>query len=619
MFSKRFTHFHCFMTLAICLMTSLSFAQVMDRGTTIRLTEEEMDELGIYESRLVDFDLSTVRSGEPFSMNVVLDEQEYTLDLYPRSLRGPDFRVQLMVEGGDLVDYAPPPPMTFQGTVRGQGGSSAAAAIVDGALYARVEVRSFDSEIWYIQPFESSRVRGSTYHVVYNNNEVIADSRWKDIYLPNPNQPEDFEQDESEELNYPMGAFAGTDYSTEIAWDVDYDMYVKNGSSESTTLADIEMVLNVVDIVYRRDVDITWEVVHVIIRTAPGTYTTTNPSNLLGQLRQQWKNNHTNIHRDLVHMFTGKQLDGTTIGIAWVKSVCESVTQGYGYGLTQSKFTSNLRNRNALSSHEIGHNYGCNGHCDSSNDCYIMCSGLGGCDGVGLPNFGPWSVSKITAYRDNHIGCLDPVAATSVIDVSANVGSNDIFIDVSPPDLNGQGSAKVPFSREYSDGTMVTLTAPEEYGIFTIKYRFSEWEVDGVKQTQGENDLVMPADFAQLKANFGLVREFPIQSVPFGGIPVTVDPPDLDGTSSGPTPLDVVYFNNTDITLTAPLKHGPFRFIRWIVNGDPQPVGQNVVDMNVVFIGSASAKAEYFLGAWMLPGLISPVPTLPSFGTKVPK
>ncbi|MHC4944076.1 MAG: zinc-dependent metalloprotease family protein [Planctomycetota bacterium] len=619
MFSKRITSLYSFLMLVICLTMSVSFAQVMDRGTTIRLTEVEMDELGIYEGRLLDLDLSTVRAGQPFKMNVVLDEQEYTLDLYPRTVRSSDLKVQLMVEGGELVDYIPPPPMTYQGTVRGQSGSAAAVGIVDGGLYARVEVRSFDSEIWYIQPFESNRVRGSSHHVVYNNYEVIADSRWKDIYLPNPNKPSGFDREETDGFNFPMGAPTGTDYSTEVAWDVDYDMYVKNGSSEATTLADIDMVLNVVDIVYRRDVDITWELVHVIIRTVPGTYTTTSPNTLLNKLRQQWKNNHTNIHRDLVHLFTGKNLDGSTIGIAWVKSVCDSVTQGYGYGLTQSKFTSNLKNRNALSSHEMGHNYGCNGHCDSNNDCYIMCSGLGGCDGVGLPNFGPWAVTRITNYRDNHINCLDPVPAASVIDVSANIGSNDIVVNVSPPDMNGQGSGKVPFSREYADGTMVTLTAPKEYAVFTLKYRLSEWNIDGVPQTPLENVLSMPADFAQLRADYNIVREFPITSSPSGGIPVSVDPPDLDGTSNGATPLDVVYFNNTDITLTAPLSHGPFKFVRWITNGDPQPVGQNVVDMTVVFLGSVSAKAEYFLAPWMVPGLIRPVPTSPSLGTKVPK
>lgn len=71
----------------------------------------------------------------------------------------------------------------------------------------------------------------------------------------------------------------------------------------------------------------------------------------LGDLRRRSPNLNS---RGLTHLFTGRDLDGTTVGIAFISSVCD---RQYGAGLTEA------RNRSAwteslITAHEIGHNFG---------------------------------------------------------------------------------------------------------------------------------------------------------------------------------------------------------------------------------------------------------------------
>jgi hypothetical protein len=90
-------------------------------------------------------------------------------------------------------------------------------------------------------------------------------------------------------------------------------------------------------------VGITHKITTIIVRTsASQPYTSTDPNTLLDQFRVQWTTNHGNVTRDIAHLFTGKELDGSVIGIAWLGVVCNS---SYGYGLVQSGLQQQLRLR----------------------------------------------------------------------------------------------------------------------------------------------------------------------------------------------------------------------------------------------------------------------------------
>ncbi|MFH1999150.1 MAG: M12 family metallo-peptidase, partial [Planctomycetota bacterium] len=317
----------------------------MNQKPAPEVSVQEMAELGLFECRALEIDCSGVRSGKPFSLDIFLDEQPYTLDLIPKNLRGKNFRVRIQIEDGSYQEVDPPAPMTFHGQVRGKPESEVAASFIDGKLHAMILLSNADSELFFIQP----RLQGQGY-VEYNNFEVITDDRWNDGHILNPELTE-------EELNggdsVPLGPPSGYFYLTEIALDADYEFYGKNNYNLNTTIADMESVMNGVSTVYERDVQITWVINEIIVRTSePDPYDKITATGILNQFQAQWNNHHTDIIRDVAHLMTGKQIEGSTIGLAWVKAICSSWS---GYGIVQSRFTQNYDQRVALSAHEIGH------------------------------------------------------------------------------------------------------------------------------------------------------------------------------------------------------------------------------------------------------------------------
>jgi Metallo-peptidase family M12/Domain of unknown function DUF11 len=82
--------------------------------------------------------------------------------------------------------------------------------------------------------------------------------------------------------------------------------------------------------------------------------TTTAAENLLSSLATLRSNSAPLRSRGLTHLFTGRDLDGATVGIGYISSVCGPQ---YGVGLTE------IRGRGAwleslITAHEIGHNFG---------------------------------------------------------------------------------------------------------------------------------------------------------------------------------------------------------------------------------------------------------------------
>lgn len=170
----------------------------------------------------------------------------------------------------------------------------------------------------------------------------------------------------------------------------------------------MEMVVNAVEAQYVRDVDVSIQLTAILVnRAEPDPYSSTDPRVLLeSELTPQWQGSaHTGIRRDTVHLFTGKDLNGGTIGIAWLGTVCSP----FGAGLSQSRYSSRLPNRADLTAHELGHNWDAN-HCDSlyAACCpvpsYTMCSSL---KQTVRNEFGALDQTVIEAFRDQIGSCVE--------------------------------------------------------------------------------------------------------------------------------------------------------------------------------------------------------------------
>ncbi|MFO0872557.1 MAG: M12 family metallo-peptidase [Phycisphaerales bacterium] len=365
--------------------------------------------------RAMRLDLLTLPDGTPeeFEAIVMLGDEPVTMQLYRRSLRSPGARL-LVDHGGGNVDTPPlPPHRTYRGTIVGEPGAGVACSLVDGALTAIVE--RADGTRWHIEPL-ANLLPGAPAgpHVSYRAEDVIGSGGLcgNDFFkLGKADRAHKHADDKGGDEG---GIAGGTKYLAEIGFDADFEFFQKNMSSVTATVTDIETVMNQVDFIYDRDVDINYEFTTFVVRdTASDPYTTTVAGDLLCEFRTTWNAAPENqIQREVAHLFTGKNLDGTIIGIGWTGVVCNETGTDCGafgnlaYSLVESKFVgASFNERVALSCHELGHNWGA-AHCDGQGDCHIMCSVLGGCDGIAGTNlkFGTPEVADIVAYR-NSVSC----------------------------------------------------------------------------------------------------------------------------------------------------------------------------------------------------------------------
>jgi hypothetical protein len=348
--------------------------------------------------------IQTLGFVEPSESNlttaIVVDGNTWTLELQKHSVRSPDFQAWVQDASGRLTRVEPPAARTYVGTVLELPGSEVRASFNNSQIEAVV----FTSEGTFgVQPLAGGAVAAQGgEHAVFRNSDWInrrgyscATDAVQHVF------------DGSAELETDGSNIASIAYKVaQIALDADFEFFQLNSSNVNSTIQDMENVINALEAIYESQLNITYEVSSVVVRTSDvDPYSSTSPSGLLGELVAHWNAApQSAVQRDVLHLFTGKNLDGSVIGIAYMGAVCN---QGWAYGLSQSRFTGSMPSRVALTAHELGHNWSaphCNGCTACADCCQIMCSGLGGCTGI-LTSFGCQEVSQIAAFRDTR-GCL---------------------------------------------------------------------------------------------------------------------------------------------------------------------------------------------------------------------
>ncbi len=352
--------------------------------------------IGAVAYQIEDLDIPLDPVG-PFTVVVDLGGQILHLDLGPSSVRAPGFVVQVSDGRGGLVSMAPPPSRTVTGVVR-ETGDRVAGSLLEHGL--RVIILT-DTGTWSIGPL----------------NEILPAPRARHFVV---HSGDEFDQGGTCPGGIPVGgAFApqaprggggferGSIRVIELRAEADFDLFVRNASDVANTISDIETVIQSFNVIYERDVSLTASLLSVLVRTTAedDPYAgITDSGDLLSAFRNWWNTNQTALSRDLAHLFTGKELDGPTIGLAYLAVVCNS--SSFSYGLSQTRYSLNLSRRVGLTAHEIAHNLSAS-HCNGADQCNIMCSTINGCDGLGLPNFGPDSIASITDHVAG-ASCLSP-------------------------------------------------------------------------------------------------------------------------------------------------------------------------------------------------------------------
>jgi hypothetical protein len=346
--------------------------------------------LGLQECEVFSLPLQAAAAPGAMAAVVPVDGFPVVLDLEPYSVRGAAYRVLVQQPDGSLLEAPPSAVHTMRGEVLGMPGSMVAASVDSAGLHARVLFA--DGAEYWIEPLGANVPEaGAGDHVGYYSSAVAGE--------PGVCGTDEATMTIDAAAVGPVVMYASTAEGfgacvAEVACDADFEFYQHWGSVAAVENR-INEVMNAINIQYQRDVGIAHLVTTIVVRTSSNDpYTTSDPSTLLSQFRSHWSENHSGIQRDVAHLFTGRDLTGSTIGIAWVGAICSS----YGYGLSQSSFSSNFASVTDLTAHEMGHNWGA-GHCSCVN--YTMNAWL-----TSTNQFDPaTSIPQITQFRDG-LTCL---------------------------------------------------------------------------------------------------------------------------------------------------------------------------------------------------------------------
>jgi hypothetical protein len=443
-------------------------AEVLPADEVRRVANET---IGLTDSLLVNLDLDTT-AGQAIAVELPTEDGVLELALFPHSVREPGYQLFVVGEDGVQRAVAPGPERTLRGEVVGVAGSLVAGSMLDDGLYARVALP--DGTEYWVEPI-SDRVYGAARgdHLVYHAfDELNQDRTCGADFIDQPNwQPDIHAIDQHQ----PSGTQRGGDIcEAQLACDADVEYYNDHGNSVSAVENQINSVINSMNSQYENQVGITHVITAIVVRTSnPDPYTTTDAGSLLSQFRNEWLVNQGGIQRDAAQLFTGKNLDGGTIGVAWLGSVCSSL----GFSVVESDFTGSFSCKTDLSAHELGHNWGAD-HCSCTSNTMnpsITCAN----------NFhATFTQPDIVSYKNSILGCLQcgppqPVFTTVVtvnrkgatITVSGDAAeaqnSDDQYVESVSGLVNGHQRANLTFHMDGSTATVSQIDVKTEVGAST--------------------------------------------------------------------------------------------------------------------------------------------------------
>jgi len=423
-----------------------------DPDITPDFHNDVINSLSTTDAQITHIQLGDVGNGN-ISFSIPLDGEAVSVEIWEHSARGSSYRVIEQREDGSYVDVEPSPVSTYRGMVAEIPGAIVAASSWDGQVYGMVMLP--DGSRHWIEPL-SSRMPGvdPTLHAVYAQEDVIPSLGVCAVVDSFIEETEKLREPENQVINGRGNACGGICVA-QFGADADFEFYQAFGSSTTNVENVINNIMNSVNVLYESQVQITHEIEGIIVRTAePDPYSSTSAGTLLDQFRSHWLNNvGGSIPHDTAQLFTGKNLSGSTIGIAYLSGVCNSLR----YSVVETTCCSSFSCRTDLSSHELGHNWSSEHHSggNSTMNASLTCSN----------NFITPSRDAISSFRDSR-NCLSPLPPADPpgqfnLITPAN-GETDV---VQNPLLQWSASEEVSFYRvSLADNPEFTSPKLNEFG-----------------------------------------------------------------------------------------------------------------------------------------------------------
>ena len=183
-----------------------------------------------------------------------------------------------------------------------------------------------------------------------------------------------------------------------VVGDFEFATLLSTGASPEDTIISR---MNIVDGIFSSQLGVKISLApSVIFTTSSDPFTKSKASDLLTEVRNYRRSSSAQMALGLTHLMTGRDLDGDTVGIAFIGSVCQGSSASSLSEGRRSSLTASL-----IAAHEIGHNFGAphdgeSGACASTPQTFLMAPRLNGSD-----QFSACSITQMTPTVNN-ASCL---------------------------------------------------------------------------------------------------------------------------------------------------------------------------------------------------------------------
>ena len=340
----------------------------------------------------------------------------------------------------------------YRGSVAGRADTWARVSVLHGDLYALI----WDgSELYAVEP--AFRLAGSLVEdeavtrdpIVFRVSDVQGDFR-DDAIAPATAKVRPYDALIGELQT--VAVTTGPSRRLDLGLVADAEFTAANPDAE----AELLLRANYVDGIFSEQLGLQVNVSETeTLSREPDAFSSSDPTTLLESVSTYRAQDPAMRAQALVHLYTGRHLDGDVVGIAYLDGVCDASS---GVGLTQAG--DSVFHDALITAHEIGHNLGARHDAEAGSPCestpatYLMAPQLSGND-----QFSQCSLAHIASTLE-HASCLGPAVTGDVrVTVSAAESAllgDDVPVRVSVDNIGDEASANVVVTFQASIGAQVT-------------------------------------------------------------------------------------------------------------------------------------------------------------------
>jgi hypothetical protein len=541
-------------------------------------------------------------------ISLVSPAGNFDLVLMPNDMRAKGYRAEETIEGGITRPLPVRPVRTYKGFVSGINGAVARLSIDETTFEGLIRT---DQGEYFVEPASRySTAAAADDYVLYEASDVIKEAAvscgWTLDQKVSAATKEVATRVDAVSAPLPL-------YVIELATEADNEYVTASGGSEAANIEILD-ILNVVDVVYRQELGLTFAITFQHAWATADPFNDTSQTNLLTSFRDHWNANFANVPRDVTHLWSGSSVINLS-GLTFVGSVCNPTTTPSAYGIRGRVV--DVPQKFILSAHELGHSLGAPAaHPDTAPGCAgtIMASSSG--PGSVL-TFCPTSRTSISTFVNGHTSCLTSLSAVTRFDFDGDIRAdlavfrpstgywyifNSATGGLTALLFGQQGDIAAPEDFD-GDGLSDPAVFRPSSGVWYLQqsragFRGQQFGANGDRPVAGDYDGDKNADLAVYRPSTGAWYIFnsgngSFTGLFFGAVGDLPAPADYDGDGR----FDIAVFRPSTGTFYMQQSRNGFRVEQFGANGDrPTPAD---------FDGDGKADVAIFrpsTGTWyMLP------------------